>query len=238
MPATPIWKSIASTLRDEIAQGLYAPGDKLPTEAALAARFDVNRHTVRHALAALAEDGLTHARRGAGVYVLARPTLYPLSKRVRFHQNLAAAGIRGEKQLLRRETRPGSPVECANLALEPGAKVHVAEGVALADGTPVSHYVTIFPADRLPGFLEALSERASVTHALGVCGVSDFTRARTELTAVQATPTQALHLRMQEGAPLLRSIAINVDPEGVPVEFGTAYFVGERVSLTLGETEV
>ena len=66
MARSPIWKSIAATIGDEIAKGHYGPGDKLPTEAALSARFGVNRHTVRHALSDMAERGLVRARRGAG----------------------------------------------------------------------------------------------------------------------------------------------------------------------------
>ncbi|MFN3294181.1 MAG: GntR family transcriptional regulator, partial [Gemmobacter sp.] len=80
MPRAALWTAIAETLRGEIAQGLYPPGARLPTEAALSARFGVNRHTVRHALAALAQDGTVHARRGAGVFVTARPTDYPLGQ--------------------------------------------------------------------------------------------------------------------------------------------------------------
>jgi len=49
---TPIWTAIAHSLRSDIAAGVYGPDDKLPTESALAARFGVNRHTVRHAIKA------------------------------------------------------------------------------------------------------------------------------------------------------------------------------------------
>ena len=55
-PAAPtLWQGIHDTLAGEIGGGRYAPGAKLPTEAELAQRFGVNRHTVRRALAALAE---------------------------------------------------------------------------------------------------------------------------------------------------------------------------------------
>ena len=63
MTTTPLWSSIASTLRDEISAGLYRPGDRLPTESALARRFGVNRHTVRHALSGLVKDGTITTRR-------------------------------------------------------------------------------------------------------------------------------------------------------------------------------
>ena len=63
--------------------------------------------------------------------------------------------------------------------------------------------------------------------------MADYTRASTRLTAKLANATQALHLRLTEGAPILRSAGINVDPEGVPVEYGVTWFAGDRVTLTL-----
>ena len=80
---TPIWTAIAHSLRSDIAAGVYGPDDKLPTESALAARFGVNRHTVRHAIKALAGEGLVLPRRGAGGCVASTPTDYPIVRRVR-----------------------------------------------------------------------------------------------------------------------------------------------------------
>jgi GntR family phosphonate transport system transcriptional regulator len=233
MGRTAIWTSIRDTLAAEIAQGHYAPGDKLPTEAALAARFGVNRHTVRRALAALAEDGLTHARRGAGVFVAARPADYPIGRRVRFHRNLAEAGRSPERRLLRRETRAADKREAAALGLRAGAQVHVIEGVSLADGAPMALFRSVFPAVRFAGLLERLGRLTSVTEALCEEGLSDYTRAETRITAKAASATQALHLHLSEGAPILRTVAVNVDADGVPVEFGHTWFAGDRITLTV-----
>ena len=109
MTRTAIWREIEGALRAEIEAGRYNPGDKLPTEAALSTRFGVNRHTVRRALGALEADGLTHARRGAGVFVAAKPAAYPLGRRVRFHENLEAAGLSASKEILRLETLAAAP---------------------------------------------------------------------------------------------------------------------------------
>jgi len=228
-----LWTSIAATLSDEIGTGRYRPGDKLPTEAELARRFGVNRHTVRRALAALAEDGLTHARRGAGVFVAARPTDYPIGRRVRFHQNLKAAGQTPEKQILLTDTRNADPREAEALGLAPDARVHVYEGISLADGAPIALFRSVFPADRFPDLIAALAETRSVTAALARAGVHDYTRASTRLTAKLATPTQALHLALREGAPILRTVAVNVDGNGRPVEYGHTWFAGDRVSLVV-----
>ena len=236
MPRPSLWTAIADTLRSEIAQGLYPPGDRLPTEAELSARFCVNRHTVRHALAALAAEGTVHPRRGAGVFVTTRPTDYALGQRVRFHQTVAASGRTPSRRITRRETRPATGAEATALRLDPGAAVHVVEGVSLADGQPLAVFRSVFPAARFPGLLAAMEDQSSVTAALAACGLADYTRAETRLTARQADPVQALALQAQPGAPLLRSQAVNVDAAGVPVEYGTTWFAGDRVTLTVDGT--
>lgn len=228
-----IWKSITDTLRAEIAAGHYQPGDKLPTESQLAARFGVNRHTVRHALAALADEGLVHARRGAGVFVTIRPTDYPIGRRVRFHQNVVASGRAASRRFTLLETRAAGPDEAEALELALGTPVHVIEGVSLADVAPLAMFRSVFPAAALDGFLDQLRRTSSVTAALAACGISDYTRAQTRITAKLAKPVQALTLQLPEGAPILRSVAINRDPAGRPIEFGTTWFAGERVTLTV-----
>lgn len=232
---TPIWKSIASTLTAEIAKGDYQTGDKLPTEAALAARFGVNRHTVRHALAEMAENGIVHSRRGAGVFVTHVPTDYPIGKRVRFHQNLTAAGRVPEKQILSLDTRTAHADECKTLDLPQKAMVHVYEGLSLADNRPVALFRSVFPAQRFSDLPDHLRETGSVTQALQRGGVADFTRVSTRIKAKLATAVQALHLQIAEGAPVLHTTGINADPDGIAVEFGNTWFAGDLITLTLNE---
>ena len=233
MPRTPIWSSIAAHLTAEIAAGTYAQGFKLPTEAQLALRFGVNRHTVRRALGALAEAGLVQPRRGAGVFVTSVPTEYPLGRRVRFTQNVLASGRTPSRRLLRTEIRPASADEAEALTLPPSALVHLIEGVSLADGVPIGLFRSVLPALRFPDFAQDMARFGSITAALAHAGVTDYTRAVTRLTAKLANAVQAGHLQIPQGAPLLRSVTINVDPDGRPVEFGTSWFAGDRVTLTV-----
>ena len=232
---TPLWQAIAQTLSAGIADGVYAEGARLPTEAELAARFGVNRHTVRHALKSLADSGLVRSRRGAGVFVTATPTDYPIGRRVRFHQNVLAAGRTPEKRILQIEERAATPAEAARLGTEAGAAICVYHGLSLASGQPIALFESQFPACRLPGIAQALQASSGVTEALGRCGVADYTRASTRISARPASATQALQLHLTEGAPLIYTTGLNVDPDGLPVEFGMTWFAGERVTLTLGE---
>lgn len=233
MPRAALWTSIADTIRREIAEGLYAPGDKLPTEAGMASRFGVNRHTVRRACAALAAEKLLHPRRGAGVFVAQRVTDYPLGRRVRFHRNVAATGQIPSRRITRLETRRGSARETEALRIGPGDPVHLFEGVSLADDVPLAAFRSVFSADRVPGLLAALRDTASITEALAACGTRDHIRIETRLTAKLAAPLLAVALRIATGAPVLRTVSINVDGDGVPVEYGTTWFAGDRVTLTV-----
>lgn len=230
---TPIWKAIAETLRSDLAEGRYSAGDKLPTEAALAERFGVNRHTVRHGISALVEEGLIRTRRGAGAFVAAAPTDYPIGQRVRFHENLIAAGRRPEKRVLALDERAATMGEAKALQIEPGDPVCAYHGLSLADGQPIAVFESLFPLARLSRVTAALQDTSSVTEALSRAGVADYTRASTRLTAVRATATQALLLQVAEGDPLLRSSGVNIGERGQPVEYGRTWFAGDRVTLTL-----
>jgi len=233
MPRPALWTAIADTLRAEIGDGVYAPGDRLPSESRLAARFGVNRHTLRRALAALSDEGLVHSRRGAGAFVTAQVTDYPLGRRVRFHRNLLAAGRTPDRRVLTLETRRAGAEEAEALDLAPGAPVHVFAGVSLADRVPIALFRSVFPAERLPGLIAALGAAPSVTRALAACGVHDYVRVSTRITATGADAAEAAQLRLAPGAALLRTVSVNADPGGRAVEYGRSAFAGDRVSLTL-----
>ena len=62
-------RRISQWILNAINTGQYKPGDKLPSEHALAQQFDASRQTVRHATEELVERGLLTRQRGSGTYV-------------------------------------------------------------------------------------------------------------------------------------------------------------------------
>src|SRR5690242_10036862 len=87
-----LWRRIADDFEQAIATGAFRAGDRLPAETEIAGRFGVNRHTVRRALAALAERGLVRAERGSGTFVEAQRLAYPIGVRTRFSEIVGTAG--------------------------------------------------------------------------------------------------------------------------------------------------
>jgi DNA-binding GntR family transcriptional regulator len=64
---------VANELRAAIVVGRLRPGARLPSERALAEKFDVSRATIVSAFHLLRGEGLIETRRGAGSWVHRRP---------------------------------------------------------------------------------------------------------------------------------------------------------------------
>jgi GntR family phosphonate transport system transcriptional regulator len=229
-----IWRQIHDTLAEEISAGRWPPGARLPSEAELSRRFGVNRHTLRRAMAALSAEGSVHVRRGAGAVVTGGRIDYRLGARTRFSANLNAAGRAPGRRILRLETVAASREEALALALAPGAPVHVAETLAEADGVPVIHSVMTFPA-HLTALPDGLRAGLGVTDALRACGVLDYTRDWTRLTAGRPGAIIARHLKMPDGAVALFAESVNLGADGAAVEYGRSWFCTDRMSVISGD---
>ncbi|MEV0998052.1 FadR/GntR family transcriptional regulator [Nonomuraea sp. NPDC050202] len=68
---SPLVEQATEHLREQITQGEWPVGTRLPGENTLARTLGVGRSTVREALRALAGAGLVQARQGSGVFVIA-----------------------------------------------------------------------------------------------------------------------------------------------------------------------
>lgn len=69
MKEKPLYQSIADKLVEQIDNGTYLPGSRLPAERELAERFGVSRVTIREAEIALQALGRISIKTGSGVYV-------------------------------------------------------------------------------------------------------------------------------------------------------------------------
>ena len=65
----PIWIQLADSFRSRITNGMWKPGEKIPSVRDLAIEAGTNPNTVQRALAALDEEGLTIPKRTAGRFV-------------------------------------------------------------------------------------------------------------------------------------------------------------------------
>jgi len=87
-----LWQQVEKILLQQIQTGHFEGSDRLPSENDLALQFDVNRHTVRQAIAGLVQRGVVFKRKGGGSYLVPGMIDYPIGERTRFSTNIALQG--------------------------------------------------------------------------------------------------------------------------------------------------
>jgi len=229
-----LWRQISDRIRANILAGLYDGTGMGPAETALAQEFGVNRHTVRAALAALQQEGIVRAAQGRGTVITQRDKFdFPIGRRTRFTEGIGEQA-RDLKGILLSSTREVATSELiGRLQLSPGDEVLRLDGVRKADGRAVSRSTMWFPAERFAGIDKAFAETGSITRALSACGVDDYLRDVTEISAVHAEPDDVVHLELTPGAIVLVTRALNTDPQGLPIQFAVTRFPADRVQFTI-----
>jgi GntR family phosphonate transport system transcriptional regulator len=228
-----LWRQIEQILAGEIAEGLLTPGSRLATEQALADRFDVNRHTVRRALAGLQEQGLIRIEQGRGTFVHDHVIDYVLGRRTRFSENLTRQSLTPASLLLRGLEVPVDGPVAEALGLERGATTVLLETVGEADGRRIALSSRHYPLPRFDGMAAAFRETLSITAALKRFGVEDYERKVTRITCRPATGEEARFLHQPQSRPVLVTESISVDDQGRPIEYGISRFAGDRVQLVV-----
>ena len=226
-----LWRRIADRLAEEVAAGRFVDG-RLPTEPQLAARFGVNRHTVRRAIGVLADQGLITVEQGLGTFV-AKHLEYVLGRRPRFNADLRSQGREPGRCVLSVETVEAGAVIARDLRLHRGSPVLQIEMIAYADSVAVSYGIHSFPARRFAALPNAFADTTSITAALVRCGVSDYTREVTRLLTRLPSEREARYLEQAVSRPVLQAEAINVDLANVRIQRSLVVFAGDRVQFRL-----
>ncbi|HHS93900.1 MAG TPA: phosphonate metabolism transcriptional regulator PhnF [Rhodobacterales bacterium] len=237
MPRTS-WTMIRDTLLHEIAEGVLRPGDRLPTEPQLAARFGAGRHSVRRAVDAMAMLGKVSIEQGRGTFVEEAPRLtYTIGKRTRLRHNLLPQGCKVSGKLLGSAIVDApAPVRRA-LDLEAGARVVESQRLTLADEMPVAFGWTWHPADRFPDFATRRESLGSTTETYRSYGVADYFRHETELYARPAKAQETTMLKQHPGLPVIVSHAVDVGPEGRPLSTSRVIWAAGRVKFIMTGTQ-
>ncbi|MGL4287040.1 MAG: phosphonate metabolism transcriptional regulator PhnF [Phreatobacter sp.] len=229
-----VWRQIAEAMEADIVGGGLPPGSRMPTEAALSARFGVNRHTVRQALKSLVEKGLVRVTQGSGTYVEAKPLAYPIGMRTRFSEIVLDQEREPAGRLIGHRIAAATAEVAAALHLAPDDPVVMVDSMRFADGVPISWGYSAFPLPRFARVPEIYAETGSISAALAGCGVPDYRRTSTHVGATIADRTDAERLEVGLGRPILVMEAVNVDREGIPIQWGRSHFSADRMRITIG----
>jgi len=226
-----VWRQIGEWLKAEIASGTFKQGTRLPPEAEIAARFGVNRHTVRRAMSALAAEGIVRADQGRGTFVAATPLAYPIGPRTRFSEIVSGQDKAPSGRLIGSGTEEASAFLAAKLDVPVGTLLVRLEALRVADGLPMIIATSWFEQARVPNLVTDYAETGSVTSALARAGIKDYARKGTQITAELVGSQDAQHLNLAPGQPVLVVDSLNTDECGQPVQFTRARMAADRIQL-------
>lgn len=232
-PGVTLWRQIYRAIEEEIAAGSHLAGSRLQTEAQLSQRFGVNRHTVRRALEELSRNGLIRVEQGRGSFVAEEVFDYEVAPRTRFSEWIRRHNKEPSGRIVDLREIVAEASIAAGLEVRAGARVVRLERLGLADGRPVSVATHHFPAARFPGLMNALRSAPTITEALALEGVSDYRRRSTRVTARLPHPDEATLLETPRNRPLLVTENVNVDQNGVVVEYGVSRYPTPRVQIVI-----
>jgi GntR family transcriptional regulator len=219
---SPLYQQIKVLILQSLQAGEWKPGEAIPSEMDLAARFRVSQGTVRKAIDELASENLVVRRQGKGTFVATHAEQHV---QYRFLKLMPDSGDRDSEGPAQR-----SVLECKRVR----ATAEVARSLALRSGDPVIQVRRILSFGGVPTILEDLWLPGSAFKGITADQVAGYhgptyamfelefgvrmVRAEEKIRALAADAQQAALLKVEQGTPLLSVERIAYTYNDVPME--------------------
>lgn len=227
---SPLYRQIKDLLVQSLERGEWKPGELIPSEIDLAARFQVSQGTVRKAVDELAAEHLLLRRQGKGTFVATHHEARVRYRFLRLAPDEELEGGRAESRILEcRRTRASAEIARA-LELRAGETV-----VTIRRQLSMNNRPTVIDDIWLPGSLfrsltfELLSANKAPLYGLFETefGVS-MVRADEKLRAVAAPAEIADLLEVEPGTPLLQVDRVSYTYGDRPVEVRRGLYITDH----------
>lgn len=223
----PLYRQVRDALIRRLVDGVWLPGQPLPSEIQLAAELGVSQGTVRKALDAMAAENMVVRRQGRGTFVARHDDERILFQ---FFKLVPDSGTRSFPQstFLDIATGEASGLEAGRLNVAPGAPVVRLRRARSLEDRPAVVERIVLPHALFPGIAEAeLPNNLYGLYAMRY-GIT-IGNAREKIKAVAAEPADASALGVAPGTPVLWVDRIALSLEGAAVEWRNSICLTERL---------
>jgi GntR family histidine utilization transcriptional repressor len=188
-------------LKDGLESGRWAPGELMPSDAALVAQFAVSRMTVTRALRELQAEGLVERVQGVGTFA-AHLSRVSASLTIRdLHEEITARGHRHHAEVHLARAEAATAVIAAQFGLAAGATVFHTLIVHFENGQPLQCEDRHVNPACAPDYLGVDFTQITPTHYL--LGVAPLWEARYSIEASLPTAREARLLGIPREEPCL-----------------------------------
>lgn len=229
----PLHYQLREMLRAGIHQGEWRPGQRIPTESELCAKYRVSRITVRQAIAALVSDRLLYRAQGRGTFVESPRVSHVVSELVSFTEEMAQRGLTTTSRVRATEVVRAHEEVRRALRLTDGESVVRIERIRLADGDPLALQTVYLSERRFAGLNVRRLERESLYRILEQDHGVHIVRAQEVYRPVVLKRPIAALLGVSMRVAAFEVERTTFDSENQPVEFVRSILRGDRMQLTL-----
>ena len=148
----PKYAQIQDNILGAIQNRTWSPGDRIPTERALAEYYKTSVGTVRHALAGLVEQGFLVRVQGRGTFVNNSTEQTDSLRYYRYAQGFAQEICALTIRSLAKPSLGAYPRAAEKLGLDPEVSLFKYDRLFLLGSEPVTFVTSYLVADLLPGF--------------------------------------------------------------------------------------
>jgi GntR family transcriptional regulator len=242
-PPTFAYVALRDHLQSQIREGVYRPGQKLPTEHELMTLTKLSRHTVRSALDELRLQGLITRVPGKGTFVSASPPSSPKARVIGSAASLFGFDLSGRLRIVEAPRRVGSETRADDLAAAEELD-HDAEDlgrlsyVRFVGKSPLGMWTVWLPPDVFAEIEHDLADmeaqaKSSVTRLVAGKTRHEAHRAAQLMTAEAASASVAGSLSIDEGDPLLVVQRTYFDSHDTPFEHLVVRYVPKHYAYRL-----
>jgi GntR family transcriptional regulator len=234
----PAYLQLASILRRQIAEGVFRPGDQLPSEAQLVQRYGLSPMTIRRTINLLADQGVISTAQGRGTFV--KPV--ELSEAIfglQELQDLVSLGGSASVRLLEARVVSADERTARKLELGPGSPTIYIRRLFTCDGVPVFYHRAYLIYDPARPIVEA---EMDVTSLQGLFASGKNTLLKNGLLRIEAVllneeEAGLLHKPLPAAAFMLEHLFYGFDHR--PISWGWFVIPGDRLHFTtkVGITE-
>lgn len=225
---SPLYSQIKALILQSLQAGEWKPGEAIPSEMDLAARFRVSQGTVRKAIDELASENLVIRRQGKGTFVATHEEQQVQFRFLKLVPDDGAPGSEGpaERRIVECKKARASADIARALGLRSGDAVMQARRVLSFRQVPTIMEDIWLPATPFKGLTaEKLAHYHGPSYALYETEFNvRMLRADEKIRAVGASPEQAGLLGLQVGEPLLFVERVAFTYRDTPMELRRGYY--------------
>jgi GntR family transcriptional regulator len=226
----PKYIQISAWLKELIQTGRYKEGDKLPSEIELSKTCDVNRNTLRQAIAELVSAGILRKEKGMGSFVSSSIPLalkHKLKSISSFRDDLREIGINDNTKVLKKSIEDAKNHIAKTLLLGANNKVIVIRRLRAGNDVPFIYEESYLPGDMFRQIMDMdltgsmyklLSERFNIVLA----------RCEQTIRAMNLKGKIARILKLPENSAGIFMESVTFDQNSIPVEVLYSYYRGDK----------